>query len=90
MADFQQFFGLPSGLPPRRSEDHAIILKEGIDPVGVRSYRYPHKDEIEKLIGEMMKAGIIRPSNSPFSSHVLLVKKKDGSWQFCVDYRAPN
>ena len=72
--------------------DHHITLKERTEPINVRPYRYAYfqKDEIEKQVHDMLKLGLIRPSTSPFSSPVLLVKKKDGTWRFCTDYKALN
>ncbi|CAF1537863.1 unnamed protein product [Didymodactylos carnosus] len=67
-----------------RTGDHA--------PVNSRPYRL-HTQQQRVLTGEinkMLKAGQIRPSNSPWSSPVLLVKKKDGSVRFVVDYRKLN
>ena len=89
---YQKVFQMPQSLPPTRNREHAITLKEGSSPVNLRPYRYSfeQKNEIEKLVKEMLNNQVIRPSVSPFSSPVLLVKKKDGGWRFCVDYRALN
>ena len=85
------FQALP-GLPPPQHHDHAITLKVGADIPNLRPYRYPHyqKNEIDKLVSEMLTSGIIRPSINPFASPIILVKKKDGSLRFCIDYRALN
>jgi hypothetical protein len=85
-------FEVPKDLPPSRACDHSIPLIEGDAPFQVRPYRYAPvlKDETEKQIKEMLQNGLIQKSVSPFSSSVLLVKKKDNSWRFCVDYRHLN
>ncbi|CAO2152414.1 unnamed protein product [Urochloa humidicola] len=92
LAEFADIFVVPEGLLPARASDHRIHLPPGTPPVAVRPYRYPQllKDEIEKQCVEMLRQGIIRPSTSPFSSPALLVRKKDGTWRFCIDYRALN
>lgn len=55
-------------------------------------YHYPHyqKREIETHVESMLQKGLKQPSTSPFSLPVLLVKKHNGLWRFCVDYHALN
>ena len=71
-------FADPATLPPSRAYDHAIHLVPGAAPVNSRPYRYSplQKDEMERQVQEMIKAGIISPSLSPFASPVLRVKKR--------------
>ncbi|GJT35697.1 putative mitochondrial protein [Tanacetum coccineum] len=79
-------------LPPHRSYDHRIPLLEGIQPVNIRPYRHPpiQNDAIKAMVRELLEAGVIKPSNSPFASPILMVKKKDNTWRMCVDYRQLN
>ncbi|KAL4296177.1 hypothetical protein GQ457_12G019000 [Hibiscus cannabinus] len=90
--EFEMVFQEPMGLPPSRGHEHRIVLQDDQAVVKIRPYRYPtvQKNEIERLVQEMLQAGFIRDSSSPFASPIVMVKKKDGSWRLCVDYRQLN
>jgi hypothetical protein len=89
----QIVFSTPQGLPPSRSvHDHSIPLVPGSLPPNIRPYRHPfaQNNEIEKMVQELLIVGVIRPSTSPYSSPVIMVLKKEGSWRMCPDFRALN
>ncbi|GJU88936.1 putative reverse transcriptase domain-containing protein [Tanacetum coccineum] len=77
-----------SGLPPIRE----IKLIPGATPVAKSPYRLA-PSELEELSGqlkELQDKSFIRPSTSPWGAPVLFVKKKDGSFRMCIDYRELN
>lgn len=86
--DFADVFAEPRGLPPHRQYDHAVTLVDNARPANSRPYRYSplQKDEIERQVCAMLRSGIIAHSMSPFAVPMLLVKKKDDTWRFCVNY----
>ncbi|GJZ26368.1 putative reverse transcriptase domain-containing protein [Tanacetum coccineum] len=81
-----------SGLQPIREIKYRIELIPGAMPVAKSPYRLA-PSELEELSGqlkELQDKGFIRPSSSPWGAPVLFVKKKDGSFRMCIDYRELN
>lgn len=71
--------------------EHDIQLNNP-SPVALRPYPYPPEKQryINDMVREMEEQGLVEPSISPWSSPVVLAKKKDGSFRLCVDYRRLN
>ncbi|GJV17716.1 putative reverse transcriptase domain-containing protein [Tanacetum coccineum] len=81
-----------SGLPPIQKIKFRIELDPGAIPVAKSPYRLaPSKmEELSGQLKELQDKGFIRPSSSPWGAPVLFVKKKDGSFRMCIDYRELN
>nr|GFB68124.1 putative reverse transcriptase domain-containing protein [Tanacetum cinerariifolium] len=77
------------GLPPPRQVKFKIELVPGSAPVERAPYRLAPSEmkELAKQLQELSDKGFIRPSSSPWGAPVLFVKKKDGSFRMCIDYR---
>ncbi|GJV71791.1 putative reverse transcriptase domain-containing protein [Tanacetum coccineum] len=91
--DFPEVFleDLP-GLPPDRPVEFQIDLIPGTAPVARAPYRLAPSEmkELSEQLQELSDKGFIRPSSSPWGAPVLFVKKKDGSFRMCIDYRELN
>ncbi|KAJ9519373.1 hypothetical protein QJQ45_023169 [Haematococcus lacustris] len=83
---------LPAGLPPQRAVDHRIEVEPGKRPPTRPTYNMSTSElaELKAQITEMQEKGFIRPSTSPYAAGVLFVRKKDGTFRMCVDYRPLN
>nr|GEY97280.1 putative reverse transcriptase domain, ribonuclease H-like domain protein [Tanacetum cinerariifolium] len=81
-----------SGIPPTRQVEFQIDLVPSAAPVARAPYRLaPYEmKELSDQLKELADKGFIRPSSSPWGAPVLFVKKKDGSFQMCIDYRELN
>ncbi|KAJ9523734.1 hypothetical protein QJQ45_020170 [Haematococcus lacustris] len=94
LKDFALVFpeDLPAGLPPERAVDHRIDLEPNKRPPVRSTYAMSTCElaELKKQITEMQEKGFIRPSTSPYASGVLFVRKKDGTFRMCIDYRPLN
>ncbi|GKB49507.1 putative reverse transcriptase domain-containing protein [Tanacetum coccineum] len=80
------------GLPPVRQIEFQIDLIPGAAPVARAPYRLAPSEmqELSNQLQELADRGFIRPSTSPWGALVLFVKKKDGSFRMCIDYRELN
>ncbi|GJU59721.1 putative reverse transcriptase domain-containing protein [Tanacetum coccineum] len=80
------------GLPPTRQVEFEIDLIPGAAPVARAPYRLAPSEmkELSEQLKELSNEGFIRPSSSPWGAPVWFVKKKDGSFRMCIDYRELN
>ncbi|GKF09291.1 putative reverse transcriptase domain-containing protein [Tanacetum coccineum] len=77
------------GIPPTRQVEFRIDLVPGATPIVRAPYRLAPSEmtELAEQLQELTDKGFIRPSSSPWGAPVLFVKKKDGSFRMCIDYR---
>src|SRR5262249_30178921 len=80
------------GLPPVREIDFPIELIPGTSLISIPPYRMVPAElaELKRQLQDLLDKGLIRPSVSPWDAPVLFVKKKDGSFRMCIDYRKLN
>lgn len=83
LSTFMDVFQILVKLPPFCDSDHRITLKSDAESVNIKAYRYSvnQKNEIERLVSEMLSARIIRPIHGPYAS---LVTCKEKRWKLAL------
>jgi hypothetical protein len=82
LSKHQVVFSTSKGLPPSHGfHDHSIPLVPGSLPPNIHPYPHPfsQKNEIDKIVQELLNTGVIHPSTSPYPSPVVMVLNKEGS-----------
>ncbi|KAL8151593.1 hypothetical protein V2J09_021401 [Rumex salicifolius] len=90
LTEYSDLFEEPTELPPwRKDHNHKIAFASETNPINQRPYRYAihQKDKNDKMVKDMLQSGVFRNNSGAFASPIVLVKKKDGSWHMCIDYR---
>ncbi|KAH7562940.1 reverse transcriptase [Bipolaris maydis] len=93
-SEFKELFeeNEATDLAEHQDWDHEIILEEGakLSPGGMYPIAPEHDAELRDYLQKNLKKGFIRPGSGPMASPILFVKKPNGKWRLCVDYRRLN
>jgi hypothetical protein len=89
---YRGLFQEPKLLPPKRKVEHEIQLLPDSPLPNIGLYRQSilEANEVKKQLQKLLEQVVIRPSNSPCGSPIIIVPKKDRTWKMCIDYRALN
>jgi hypothetical protein len=92
MKAYSDIFSSPTGVPLHFQVKHPIDLTPGTPLLNGLVYHYSllENEEIKRQIQELLHKGNILPNSSPCESPIVLVQKKYGTWQLCIDYRDLN
>jgi hypothetical protein len=93
LSKHQTVFSTPQGLPSSHGvHDHSIPIVPGSLPPNFLPYlhTFAQRNEIEKILQELLQVGVICSNTRPYSSHVVMVLKKEGTWCMCHDFSALN
>ncbi|KAH7562161.1 reverse transcriptase [Bipolaris maydis] len=93
-SEFKELFeeNEATDLAEHQDWDHEIILEEGakLSPGGMYPIAPEHDAELRDYLQKNLKKGFIRPGSGPMASPILFVKKPNGKWRLCVDFRRLN